>query len=52
MLWLVKRYGRTGQPHLRLLLSAAFKTGCRIVDATPAECAVLEAHGFGSGRVQ
>ena len=30
MLWLVKGYGGTGTPHLRLLLSATFKTGWRI----------------------
>ncbi len=27
MLWLVKRYGRSGKPQLRLLLSAALKYG-------------------------
>jgi hypothetical protein len=26
--------------------------GCHIVNATPAERALLEAHGFASGRVQ
>ena len=52
MLRLVDWDPRTGQRRLWLLLSAALKNGCRIVDATPAEQALLEAHGFGSGRVQ
>ena len=48
MLWLVKHYGGTATPHLRLLLSTTFKTGWRIVDTTPDERALLEAHGFAS----
>jgi hypothetical protein len=49
MLWLVNR-NRSGG--LRFLLSAALQTGCRIVEVTPAEQALLEAHGFGSRRIQ
>ena len=52
MLWLVQRYKRRGKRQLSLLLSAALKTGCRIVSASPEEQAMLEAHGLGSGRVQ
>ena len=50
LLWLVKGYDGTGT--LQLLLSATFKTGWRIMDATPAECAMLEAHGYASERIQ
>ena len=35
MLWLVQRHSRTGKRQLGLLVSAALKNGCRIVDATP-----------------
>jgi hypothetical protein len=37
---------------VQILLSAALQNGWRIVKTTPAEQALLEAHGFGSGRVQ
>ena len=33
-------------------LAVALQGGWRILDATPSERVVLEAHGFGSGRVQ
>ncbi len=33
-------------------LGAVLKIGWRIVAASPEERAVLDAHGFGSGRVQ
>ena len=33
-------------------LAAVLKIGWRIVSASPEEQALLEAHGFGSGRVQ
>jgi hypothetical protein len=33
-------------------LAAVLKIGRRIVRASPAERALLEEHGFGSGRVQ
>jgi len=52
MLWLVDRHPRTGKRRVWLLLSAALKNGCHIVNATPAERALLTAHGFGSGRIQ
>jgi hypothetical protein len=34
------------------LLSAVLRLGWQIVDATPAERALLEEHGFAGGRVQ
>ena len=37
---------------VQILLSAALQNGWRIVSASPEEQALLEAHGFGSGRVQ
>jgi hypothetical protein len=46
ILWLVDAEGA------RYQLAVALQGGWRIVDATPAEHALLEAHGFGSGRVQ
>jgi hypothetical protein len=49
MLWLVDGRLGTGKPRVWLLLSAALKNGCKIVSATRAERALLEAHGFGSG---
>jgi hypothetical protein len=52
MLWLIDRHPRTGQRRVWLLLPAALKHGWHIANATPAERAMLEAHGFGSGRVQ
>ena len=51
MLWLVNRNPR-GRGGLQFLLTAARKTGCRIVEVTPDEQALLNALGFGSGRVQ
>jgi hypothetical protein len=33
-------------------LTAVLKIGWRIVRASPEEQALLEAHGFGSGRIQ
>jgi hypothetical protein len=41
------RYGRVDD-----LLAAVLKIGWRIVNATLAERALLDAHGFGNGRVQ
>ena len=51
MLWLVHR-NRRNSGRVQILLSAALQTGCRIVRASPEEQALLEEHGFGSGRVQ
>jgi hypothetical protein len=51
MLWLVHR-NRRNSGRVQILLSAAPQNGWRIVDTTPAEQALLEAHGFGSGWVQ
>jgi hypothetical protein len=51
MLWLVHR-NRRNSGRVQILLSAALQNGWRIVNATPAERALLEAHGFGSGRAQ
>jgi len=42
----------TGKRQGRYLLSAVLKIGWRIVSASPHEQAMLEAHGFGSRRVQ
>jgi hypothetical protein len=52
MLWLTKSNGVTGKSQGRYLLNAVLTIGGRIVDRTPAERALLEAHGLGSGRVQ
>ena len=47
VLWLIDAEG------VRYQLAVGFQGGWRIVDATPAERALLdEEHGFGSGRVQ
>ena len=46
VLWLIDAEG------VRYQLAVVFQGGWRIVDATPAERALLEAHGFGSGRDQ
>jgi hypothetical protein len=51
MLWLVHR-NRRNSGRLQILLSAALQNGWRIVRASPEEQALLEAHGFGSRRVQ
>ena len=48
MLWLVQRHSRTGKRRMW----SCFKHGCRSVTATPAEQVLLDAHGFGSGRIQ
>ena len=52
MLWLLKRYRPTGTVQGRHLLTAVLKIGWRIVESTPEERALLEAHGLGSGRLQ
>jgi hypothetical protein len=36
----------------RYQLAVVLQGGWRVMDTTPAERALLEAHGFGSGRVQ
>ena len=46
VLWLVDADGA------RYQLAVVLQGGWRIVNATPAERALLEAHGFGSGWVQ
>jgi hypothetical protein len=51
MLWLVHR-NRRNSGRVQILLSAALKIGWRIVESTPEERALLEAHGLASGRVQ
>ena len=51
MLWLVHR-NRRNSGRVQILLSAALQNGWRIVRASPAEQALLEAHGFGSGRTK
>jgi hypothetical protein len=51
MLWLVHR-NRRNTGRVQILLSAALQNGWRIVPASPQERALLNAHGFGSGRVQ
>jgi hypothetical protein len=40
------------RPRIDFLLAAVLKIGWRIASATADERAMLEAHGFGSGRVQ
>jgi hypothetical protein len=40
------------RPRVDYLVAAVLKIVWRIVDSTPAERALLEAHGFASGRVQ
>ena len=51
MLWLINR-NRRNSGRVQILLSAALQNGWRIVSASPEEQALLEAHGFGSGRIQ
>jgi hypothetical protein len=51
MLWLFLRL-RWNSGRVQLLLSAALQNGWRIVEATPAERALLDAHGFATGRIQ
>jgi hypothetical protein len=50
MLWLVHR-NRRNSGRVQILLSAALKIGWRIVESTPEERALLEAHGLASGAV-
>jgi hypothetical protein len=52
MLWLNTPNLVTGKRQGRYLLSAVLKIGCQIINATPAERALLSAHGLASGRVQ
>jgi len=52
MLWLNTPNLVTGKRQGRYLLSAVLKIGWGIVKASPEEQAMLEAHGFGSRRVQ
>jgi len=52
MLWLNSPNLVTGKRQGRYLLSAVLTIGWRIVNASPEEQAMLEAHGFGSRRVQ
>jgi hypothetical protein len=51
MVWLVHR-NQKNSGRVQILLSAALQNGWRIVRASPAEQALLDAHGLGSGRVQ
>ena len=48
MLWLMNR-NRRNSGRVQILLSAALRTGWRIVEVTPAEQALLEEHGFRTG---
>jgi hypothetical protein len=43
---------RRNSGRVQILLSAALQNGWRIVHPSPEEQALLDAHGFGSGRVQ
>ena len=52
MLWLLQRHRPTGTVQGRYLLTAMLTIGWRIVESTPQERALLEAHGLASGRVQ
>jgi hypothetical protein len=49
MLWLNSPNRVTGERQGRCLLSAVLKIGWRIVESTPEERALLEAHGLASG---
>jgi hypothetical protein len=51
MLWRVHR-NRRNSGRVQILLSAALQNGWRIVHVSPEEQALLDAHGFGSGRLQ
>ena len=46
VVWLIDAEGG------RYQLAVVFQGGWRVMDATPAERALIEAHGFASGRVQ
>ena len=52
MLWLNSPNRVTGTRQGRCLLTAVPKIGWRMVESTPDERALLQAHGLGSGRVQ
>ena len=52
MLWLHQTNSRGKRIGFQGLLSAVLTIGWRIVSASPEEQALLEAHGFGSGRLQ
>jgi hypothetical protein len=52
ILWLHHTSRVTGKPIAFYGLATLLMIGWRIVDATPAERALLEAHGFGGGKVQ
>ena len=52
MLWLHWPNQVTGKRQDRALLTAVLTIGWRIVESTPEERALLEAHGLASGRVQ
>jgi hypothetical protein len=45
-------YADAARSTRRSTRAAVLRIGWRIVSASPAEQALLEAHGFGSGRVQ
>jgi hypothetical protein len=51
MLWLVHR-NRRNSGRVQILLSAALQTGWRIVQTSPEEQVLLDAHGFGSRTIQ
>jgi hypothetical protein len=51
MLSLVHR-NRRNSGRVQILLSAALQTGWRIVQSSPEEQALLDAHGFGSRTIQ
>ncbi len=51
MLWLVQR-NRRNSGRVQIMLSAALQTGWRIMESTPGERALLQAHGLASGRLQ
>jgi hypothetical protein len=50
-LWLSNR-NRRNSGRVQILLSAALQNGWRLASASAEEQALLDAHGFGSGRVQ
>jgi hypothetical protein len=52
MLWHNAPSRVTGKRQGRYLLTAVLKIGWRIVESTPEERALLEAHRLASGRVQ
>jgi hypothetical protein len=49
MLWLIWPNRAPGEWHGRHLLTAALKVGWRILESTPEERALLEAHGSQAG---